>query len=115
MTVYGDGKQTRCFLYIDDAVRAVMALARERGAMGEIFNIGNPKSISILKLAQKIKNITESKSRIVHVPYEKAYEKGFEDMRHRKPDITKLKKLLRFSPKIGIEELLERTVRSFKK
>ena len=115
MTVYGDGKQTRCFLYIDDAVRAVMALARERGAMGEIFNIGNPKSISILKLAQKIKNITKSKSRIVHVPYEKAYEKGFEDMRHRKPDITKLKKLLRFSPKIGMEELLERTVRSFKK
>jgi len=115
LTVYGDGKQTRCFLYVDDAVSAIIELVEKKHALGEIFNIGNPKSISILELAEKIKKFTGSKSKIEFISYEKAYEKGFEDMRHRKPDISKIKALLKFSPKVDIDELLKRTVAYFQK
>jgi len=114
MTVYGDGKQTRCFLYVEDAVKAIIALAAEPSAVGEVFNIGNPESISIIDLARRIKKITASKSKIELVPYEKAYEKGFEDMRHRRPDIAKIKKCIRFSPKVSLDELLKRTIKHFK-
>lgn len=115
ITVYGDGKQTRCFLYIDDAVKAIIGLAGEGKATGDIFNIGNPRSISISELAKKIKILTKSKSKIVFLPYEKAYEKGFEDMRHRKPDISKIHTLIKFTPTVMIDELLRRTIRYFKK
>lgn len=115
ITVYGDGKQTRCFLYIDDAMRAVMNLASENRAIGEIFNIGNPASITILNLAKRIKHLTKSKSKIELVPYEKAYEKGFEDMRHRKPDISKIHALIKFSPRIAMDELLRKTIKHFKR
>ncbi|MBN1353474.1 MAG: GDP-mannose 4,6-dehydratase [Candidatus Omnitrophica bacterium] len=113
ITVYGDGKQTRCFLYIGDAIRAITAIAEEKKAVGEIFNIGNPRSITIMELAEKIRKLTNSKSKIEFVPYEKAYERGFEDMRHRKPDISKLKSFIKFSPSVGIEELLKRTIKYF--
>jgi len=113
ITVYGNGKQTRCFLYIDDAIRAIMGLVNEEKATGEIFNIGNPRSISILELAKKIKSFTRSRSKIEFVSYEKAYEKGFEDMMHRKPDIGKIKQLIRFSPRTGIDELIKRTLKHF--
>ncbi|UCD55452.1 MAG: GDP-mannose 4,6-dehydratase [Candidatus Omnitrophota bacterium] len=111
ITVYGDGEQTRCFLYIDDAIKAITGLVDEKKAVGEIFNIGNPRGISILELAKRIKKFTKSKSRIDFVPYEKAYEKGFEDMRHRKPDISKIQSFIKFSPKVEIDELLKRTVK----
>jgi len=115
ITVYGDGKQTRCFLYVDDAINAIMELVNKNAAEGEIFNIGNPESITMLELAGKIKGFTGSKSEIELVPYEKAYEKGFEDMRHRKPDISKIKKCIRFSPKVRIDELLRRTIKYFER
>lgn len=115
ITVYGDGNQTRCFGYVEDSVRAVMALTQEGKAVGDVFNIGNPESISITALARKIKKLTNSKSKIEFVPYEKAYEKGFEDMRHRQPDISKIHALINFSPKVHIDELLKRTIRYFQK
>lgn len=115
ITVYGDGKQTRCFLYVGDAVEAVMELAGTRRAIGEVFNIGNPGSITVLGLAQKVKKLTNSKSRIKFVPYEKVYKMGFEDMRHRRPDISKTQKLVGFSPEVGIDELLKRTIDYFKR
>ena len=115
ITIYGDGKQTRCFLYIDDAIKAIMGLAGEEKALGEIFNIGNPSGISILELAKKIKKFTKSKSTIEFIPYERAYEKGFEDMRHRKPDITKLRSVIKFSPGVEIDELLKRTIKHFER
>ena len=115
ITVYGDGKQTRCFLYIDDAVRAIMDLVDEKKAIGEIFNIGNPRSITILALAKKIKEFTNSKSRIEFIPYERAYERGFEDMRHRKPNIAKIRMLTKFHPTIKVNELLKRTIKYFEK
>ncbi|MFA5147130.1 MAG: GDP-mannose 4,6-dehydratase [Candidatus Omnitrophota bacterium] len=114
-TVYGDGKQTRCFLYIGDAVRAIIGLTNEKRSVGEIFNIGNPESITILELAEKIKRLTNSPSRIELIPYEKAYEEGFEDMRHRRPDISKIKGLIKFSPQVNTEELLKRTIEYFKR
>ena len=115
LTVYGDGEQTRCFLYVDDAIRAILGLVGNKEANGEIFNIGNPKSISILELAKKIKKLTGSKSRIDFVPYAKAYEKGFEDMRHRKPDISKIHSLIKFSPEVEIDELLKNTINFFER
>jgi len=114
MTVYGDGKQTRCFTYVTDSVKATVALSRNKKAIGEIFNIGNPTSISIVDLARKIKQVTNSNSRIIFIPYEKAYEKGFEDMRHRKPDISKLKHHINFKPKVKLDKILENIVNSFK-
>ena len=115
ITIYGDGKQTRSFTYVSDVVNAVIELARHPQAMGEIFNIGNPNAISIQELAEKIKAMTGSKSRIEHIPYEKAYEKGFEDMKHREPDITKIKNLIRFHPKVELYEMLENIIKYFEK
>lgn len=111
LTVYGDGKQTRCFTDISDSVRAVMLLSGNEKAVGEVFNIGNPANkITINALAKKIRSMSGSKSAIKHVPYEKAYDKGFEDMRHREPDISKLKKATGFSPRIDINEMLSHMV-----
>lgn len=115
LTVFGDGGQTRCFLYISDAIDAITRLTNEPLAIGEVFNVGNPESVSILKLARKIKRLTRSASKIEFVPYEKAYEKGFEDMRHRRPDISKIRSLMQLSPKIHIDELLKNTIQYFQR
>ena len=113
ITVYGDGTQTRCFTYANDVVGALISLMNSKGAIGEIFNIGNPKPISINNLAKKVKKLTSSKSKIKHIPYEKAYEKGFEDMLHRQPDITKIKRLINFKPTVGVDEIIMKTVEYF--
>jgi len=115
ITVFGDGRQTRSFTYVDDVVKALIALAKYLGAVGEIYNIGNPKSISINELAEKIKAMTDSTSKIVHIPYEKAYEKGFEDMRNRQPDISKIKEHVGFKPKVDIDEMLDSIIKDFEK
>jgi UDP-glucose 4-epimerase len=115
LTVYGDGKQTRSFTYVGDVVKAVIELAWSKKANGQTFNIGNPHSISINELARKIIRLTGSRSRVVHIPYEKAYEKGFEDMRHRCPDISKIRKTIGFSPKTGIDRILAETIRYFER
>jgi UDP-glucose 4-epimerase len=115
ITIYGDGRQTRSFCNVKDVVRAVVALARTPKAVGEIFNIGNPRPISILDLAKKVRKLTKSDSPIVHVPYEKAYEKGFEDMRHREPDISKIRALIGFEPEVGLDETLRSIIRYFEK
>ena len=114
LTVYGDGKQTRCFLFVGDAIKAVVKLMESKKTKGQIFNVGNPQSISILQLARRIKKLTKSKSKVSFIPYEKAYEEGFEDMRRRKPSISKIKKYIKFSPDVKIEELLKRTIKYFK-
>lgn len=109
ITVYGDGKQTRCFTDVQDTVKAVILLSKNPDAIGEAFNIGNPDNkVTINALAKKAKSLAGSKSRIKHVPYEKAYEKGFEDMRHREPDISKLKRVTGFVPEIGMDRMLTR-------
>ena len=115
ITIYGDGKQTRSFTYVSDAVRAIIGLAKKPEAVGEVFNIGNHRSVTIEELARKVKRLTGSKSNIAHVPYEKAYEKGFEDMRHRHPDITKIRKMIGFKPEVDLDEMLKHIIRYFQK
>lgn len=116
ITIFGDGKQTRCFTDVSDSVRAVIMLAAEHTAVGEAFNIGNPENkITINALAKRVKKMTDSRSSIKHISYEKAYEKGFEDMRHREPDITKLRHFTDFSPSVGIDEMLSKVITDIRK
>jgi UDP-glucose 4-epimerase len=114
ITVYGTGKQTRCFLHVKDAVSALIKLINEPKAVGEVFNIGSQEEISIEQLAREIISITKSKSKIIYIPYEKAYEEGFEDMQRRFPDITKIKKLIGFEPKYSLLEIIDDIVRCLK-
>ncbi len=115
INIYGTGKQTRCFCHVKDTVKATIRLASNKRAQGEAFNVGNPQPVSIEELAKKIKKMTSSNSRIACIPYEKAYEKGFEDMMHRKPDISKLVKYTGFTPSINLTELLRDTIKFYKK
>jgi UDP-glucose 4-epimerase len=108
LTVYGTGEQTRSFLYISDLINALLALVELPQAEGQVINIGSEKEISIGALARKIIAETGSKSAISHVPYEQAYEEGFEDMGRRAADTTKLKQLIAFKPVVGIEEMIRR-------
>jgi UDP-glucose 4-epimerase len=108
ITVFGDGNQSRCFTYVSDVVQSIIVLLDHPDAIGEIFNIGGGKEIKINELAERVISITNSPSRIVHIPYDKAYESGFEDMKRRVPDIKKIKKLIGYSPKVDLDEMLKR-------
>lgn len=111
--VHGTGQQTRCFTYISDTVEASYR-AMDPKANGLIINVGNNKQVSIETLAYMIKGLTHSSSEIVYVPYEKAYGEGFEDMAKRQPDITRLKEVLDFKPRIHIKAGLYKTIQWFK-
>jgi UDP-glucose 4-epimerase len=111
MTVYGDGSQKRCFAHVDDAVGALIALAENPEANGEVFNVGSAEEISIMELAEKIRNMTASDSRIVLVPYEEAYKEGFEDMMRRVPDLTKVNRAIGYQPSLNLDQILRSTVR----
>lgn len=115
ITIIGDGKQTRCFTYIDDVIEGLIRCAMKPKAEGQIFNIGNPSEISVLELARIIKRVTGSKSKIVHVDPKSVYGPGYEDIPRRVPDISKAKKVLGFTAKVDIEEGIGRTVEWFKK
>ena len=106
ITVYGDGSQTRCFTHVSDVVGALMGLAENYEAIGEVYNIGSNHEVTILQLAERIRELTESNSRIVFVPYEDAYEEGFEDMMRRVPDTTKISNLIGYAPKCNLDEIL---------
>jgi len=109
ITVYGDGTQSRSFTYVGDVVRGLIALVRQPAAIGQVFNIGNTEEISIGDLAVRIKAMTGSSSPIVTIPYDRAYEAGFEDMPRRVPDLTKIRKLVGYEPTVQLDEIL-RTV-----
>jgi UDP-glucose 4-epimerase len=110
ITVYGDGEQTRCFGYVGDVVGALIRLMEKDEAVGQVFNIGSNEEVSILELARRIKQITGSSSEIVLVPYDEAYEEGFEDMPRRVPDITKVNRLVGFEPKERLDGIIEKVV-----
>lgn len=112
ITVYGNGKQTRCFGYVGDVVGALIKLMDTNDSVGQVFNIGSSEEISILQLAEKVKKLTHSDSEIVFVPYDEAYEEGFEDMPRRVPDTSKINKLVGFKPEMTLDGILE-TVISF--
>ena len=106
ITVHGDGQQRRAFGYVGDVVAALIKLVQEPRSVGEVFNIGNTEEISILDLAHRVKALTSSTSNIVLVPYDEAYEAGFEDMPRRVPDLTKIHRLVGYTPTVGLDEIL---------
>jgi UDP-glucose 4-epimerase len=108
--VYGDGTQRRSFTWVGDVVGAMLALIANPQAYGEVFNIGHTKEISIYELAVLVKQMTCSSSEITLVPYEEAYEAGFEDMARRAPDIAKIKGLIGYRPVLDLPEMLERVI-----
>lgn len=110
ITVYGNGKQTRCFGYVGDVVGALIKLMDHADSVGQVFNIGSTEEISILQLAEKVKELTHSDSEIVFVPYDEAYEEGFEDMPRRVPDTSKINQLVGFKPEIKLDGILETVI-----
>ncbi len=113
LTVYGTGKQTRCFAYVGDVVQALMKLMEHPNAVGEVFNIGSTEEISIDTLAERIRAIAGSQSEIVHIPYSEAYEEGFEDMPRRVPDIAKVGDLIGFTPRTSLDQIIQEVVNYF--
>ena len=114
ITVFGDGTQSRSFTYVGDVVKAMVALLDEPRAVGQVFNIGNGKEITIRALAEKIKQMTGSSSEIVMIPYDKAYEAGFEDMPRRVPDIGRIQSLVGYRPTVELDETLRRVIEHFR-
>jgi UDP-glucose 4-epimerase len=114
ITVFGDGTQSRSFTYVGDVVNAMVALIHEPKAVGQVFNLGNPGEISIYDLAVRIRTLAGSSSEIVRIPYDQAYEAGFEDMPRRVPDIAKARAVVGFNPTVGLDEILNRVIESFR-
>jgi UDP-glucose 4-epimerase len=114
ITVFGDGLQSRSFTYVGDVVRGMVALIDEPRAVGQVFNLGNGEEITIGDLAVKVKAMTGSNSEIVRIPYDQAYEAGFEDMPRRVPDISKVKALVDYKPTVELDEILTRVIEYFR-
>ncbi|GMV21383.1 MAG: UDP-glucose 4-epimerase [Acidimicrobiia bacterium] len=110
ITVFGDGTQTRSFTYVGDVVRGLIALMQTPAAFGEVFNIGNDEEVSILELAQRVRALTGSSSEIVLIPYDQAYEAGFEDMPRRVPALAKIAAAVGYRPTVGLDEILSRVI-----
>lgn len=107
LSVYGSGDQIRCFCHIDDAVRALLLVMDSEKTIGEVFNVGNNQQITIMELAKKVIEITKSTSTIEKIAYEKAYPEGFEDMQLRVPDISKIKRVLGWTPEINLDQIIK--------
>jgi UDP-glucose 4-epimerase len=114
LTVYGDGTQTRCFCHVADVVDALVRVFDEPAAVGDVFNIGSSREISIQELAELIISRTGSSSAIVHLPYEVAYEAGFEDMARRVPDVGKVSRLTGWQAQRSLEQILDDVVAEVK-
>ena len=110
LTVFGDGRQTRCFTYVGDVVDALIKLTAEPRAIGGVFNIGNTDEVSIRELADRVKALSGSHSAIQYVPYDEAYEAGFEDMPRRVPDISKIQALVGYQPKLELNEIIQSVI-----
>jgi UDP-glucose 4-epimerase len=110
LQVHGDGKQSRCFLHIRDVVGALVKLIEHPGAVGQVFNLGSQEEVTIEALAKRVIQITNSPSQIIYVPYEQAYEEGFEDMPRRVPDISKIRALIGFQPTMNLDQIIRSVV-----
>lgn len=110
ITVYGDGRQSRCFTDVEDTVRATIALSLAPDAVGEVFNVGTTHELTIGTLAERVRALAGSDSPIVLVPYEEAYQPGFEDLRRRVPDIRKAERVAGYRPRVSLDETLKRVI-----
>ena len=106
ITVYDDGRQVRCFLHVSDAVDALCALVQSEQAVGQVFNVGSDRPITMNELAEKVRELVNPDAEIVHIPYAEAYGEGFEDVRYRVPDVTKLRGAIGFQPRHDLERIL---------
>ncbi|MCZ6677321.1 MAG: GDP-mannose 4,6-dehydratase [Candidatus Poribacteria bacterium] len=114
LIVHGDGTQSRCFTDVSDAVRAVVLLMENSSTPGEVFNIGGIQEIAIRALAERVIQLTGSRSSIQHIPYEEVYGVGFEDMKRRIPDITKIKQYVGWEPQVSVDELLLKVINYYR-
>ena len=114
ITVFGDGQQCRCFTHVADVVRALIGVLDNEKCYGQVFNIGNTAEISMVNLARQVKEICKSRSEIVFIPYEEAYEQGFEDMKRRVPDISKIGAAIDWKPTIALPQILGDVVEHFR-
>jgi len=110
VTVYGTGEQTRCFGFVKDVIGALIKLMEKDEAVGQVFNVGSNEEVSIMELARRVKKLTGSNSEIVTVPYDEAYEEGFEDMPRRVPDISKVSALVGFRPTVTLDGILQSVI-----
>src|SRR5215471_118197 len=115
ITVFGDGKQSRCFTHVADVVRALIELMETDATFGQVFNIGNNNEISIGDLAKQVREMCASKSEIVYIPYEKAYEQGFEDMPRRVPDLGKISSAIGWKPSIPLHQILTDVIEFYRR
>ena len=110
ITVFGDGRQSRCFGYVGDVVEALAQLVRTPAACGEVFNLGSDEEVTINELAERVRGASGSRSEIVHVPYDQAYEEGFEDMQRRVPSLEKIRRLIGYTPRTRLDRMIESVV-----
>jgi UDP-glucose 4-epimerase len=106
ITVHGDGTQTRSFCHVSDVVGGLLRLVDEPRAVGDVFNVGNDQEISIMALAERVRQLTGGAARIVTIPYDQAYESGFEDMPRRVPDLSKIHALVGYRPRADLDGIL---------
>jgi UDP-glucose 4-epimerase len=114
LTVFGDGEQSRCFTHVQDVVGALIALMEHPNAVGQIFNLGSDQEVTINELARRVIRLTGSSATVQHIPYDQAYEEGFEDMRRRVPDVTKLRQLIGFAPQRSLDDILRNVIEHFR-
>ena len=115
ISVFGDGSQSRSFTYVADVVEALVKLVGEPQAIGQVFNIGSTQEVTIAKLAERVRKLAGSNSPIHYIPYDQAYEVGFEDMPRRVADITRIRKLVGFEPQVNLDEIINKVVDHFRK
>lgn len=114
ITVYGDGEQSRCFTWVGDAVRAIIDLSMHPQAVGQVFNIGSEQEVTIMDLAKMVRDVARSSSEITLVPYDQAYEEGFEDMGRRVPDLSKIRNLIGYKPTVDLPNIVAQVVEYYR-
>ncbi|MCC6968429.1 MAG: GDP-mannose 4,6-dehydratase [Nitrospira sp.] len=114
ITVYGDGQQSRCFTWVGDAVRAIIDLSLNPLAVGQVFNIGSEQEVTIMDLAKMVRDVVRSPSEITLVPYDQAYEEGFEDMGRRVPDLSKIRNLIGYKPTVDLPNIVAQVVEYYR-
>jgi len=115
ITVFGDGTQSRAFTHVADVVGALIALVREPGAIGQVVNIGNTQEVTITALAERVRDLCGSQSPIKYIPYEEAYDSGFEDMPRRVPDLTKVRRMIGYEPRHSLDDILVQVIDYFRR
>jgi UDP-glucose 4-epimerase len=115
ITVFGDGTQTRSFTHVADVVDALLRLVAEPGAIGQVINLGNTEEVTIRALAERVRTLAGSSSPIKNVPYDEAYQSGFEDMPRRVPDLTKARTMIGYVPRFGLDDILVQVIEHFQR